>query len=68
MNEETRQDQLRGVNLYNWTQQAWDKAAKDPNLVGVKKWSDLGSEFQRYLLEKTKGCTTKEATEKALKR
>ena len=59
-------EQLRGVNLYNWTQQVWDDEAKNPNLVGVKKWRDLDSGFQRFLLEKTKECTTKDEVKKAL--
>lgn len=58
--------QLLGVNLYNWTQQVWDEESKKPHLRGAKKWRDLESGFQRYLLEKTQGCTTREEVKEAL--
>ena len=55
--------QLLGVNLYNWTQQVWDEEAK---LIGISRWAKLESGFQRYLLEKAQGCTTKDEVKKAL--
>lgn len=54
MSETQQSEQLRGVNVYNWTQQVWDKEAANPNIVGAKKWRDLDMGFQRYLLDKTK--------------
>lgn len=66
MNETQQSEQLRGVNVYNWTQQVWDEESKNPNLVGAKKWRDLEMGFQRYLLAKTQGCTTKAEVKKAL--
>lgn len=48
------------INLLNWTQQVWDENAKNPNLRGMKKWSKLDLGFQKYLLEKVEGCTSKE--------
>lgn len=59
-------EQLRGVNVYNWTQQVWDEEAKKPNVVGAKRWSQLEMGFQRYLLTKTQACTTKDEVKKAL--
>ena len=54
-------ERLSGVNLYNWTQQAWDEnKKKNPQIKGLKHWRDLEIGFQRYLLEKTKDCTTKD--------
>lgn len=59
--------QLNGVNLYNWTQQAWDEnRKKNSQIKGLKRWRDLEVGLQRYLLEKTKGCTTKDEVVNAL--
>lgn len=66
MTESQQTLQALEVNRYNWTQQAWDEEAKNPNLVGAKKWRDLDTGFQRFLLAKTQGCTTKDEVKKAL--
>jgi len=63
MRSQEQEIQLLGVNLYNWTIQVWDEAAKSH---GVPRWSKLESGFQRYLLEKMQDCTTKDEVKQAM--
>ena len=55
------------VNRYNWTQRVWDEEADSVHLVGMRKWRDLQTDFQRYLLAKVQNCNTIEEVREALK-